>query len=356
MKKKILSVIGTRPEIIKLSPLLPLLDKKFKHAIVHTGQHYDAALDANFFRELKIRAPDYRVPYFPKHSTRFAQILATLTKKIENTAPDLVLVQGDTHSALAGALAAVHLGIPIAHVEAGCRSGDLQAPEEVNRRMIDSVATYFFTPDLVAQSNLKREGKNGILVGNTGLDAAKRALPLTSLAALKRLKLKHRNYILLTLHRAENTNNTETLRELVTAINQISHEITIVWPMHPRTRLALHAAKIKLPKAITVIEPLGYIDTLSLMQNSLCIMSDSGGIQEEAAVVNRPCFILRDTTEWTRLVREGKNFLASTEAKKIVRLVSAYIKNPTMQKKIAQKKASLNYGASKKILRRLLTI
>lgn len=340
-----MTILGTRPEIIKLSPLLPLLDKAFGHKLIHTAQHYDAVMDSHFFKELRLRKPDQRLR---PSGLSLGRMVEKITRELEHDQPNLVIVQGDTRSALAGALAAAGLGIPVAHVEAGCRSGDLKAPEEINRRLIDFVATYFFAADKVALNNLKREGHKDVqLVGNTGLDAVKRAKPL----AKHPTGLISRKYFLVTLHRAENVDNPKVLKRLVAAIEEIAKIGLVVWPMHPRTQLALRRARLKLSKQIQVIPPQNYISTLSLLNHCLAILSDSGGLQEEAAVLNRPCFILRECTEWTRLVKEGKNFLVGTQTRAIVTALSSYAADPKLQKKIAARPATLPFGASQKIVR-----
>lgn len=347
---KIATILGTRPEIIKLSPLLPLLDKNFKHLVIHTGQHYDRELNAAFFENLKLSPPKTKLKIAQHSRSDVAEITKRLLPKLQDYRPNFIIVQGDTNSALAGARTAKLLNIPLIHVEAGCRSKNKMAVEERNRIEIDSIAILNFAPDITAFKNLKKEKcKNPILVGNTGLDACKKFYSnKTKVIILFNLKAK--NFLLVTLHRQENVDNKRNLVSLVNAVNALAKEITVVWPLHPRTKKSLKKFNIKLDAKIRVINPQDYLSTLSLIRYSACVLSDSGGIQEECAVINRPCFIARNETEWTRLTREGKNFLVGTKEKNITKAILKYLQDPILQKRIAERTCTLKFGASRKIV------
>ncbi len=353
--KTMLTVLGTRPEIVKFSPLLPLLDRGCRHVLVHTGQHYDENMDRIFFRELKLKTPRHFLNVGSAgQGVQTARMLERLEPIMLRARPCAVLVLGDTNSTLAGALVAAKLNIPVAHVEAGCRSFNRAMPEEKNRVMVDHVSDLLFAPDREAVQHLAGEGIVGAkihLVGNTGLDATLRAMRLARKERLKRFGVKPGTYVLATLHRAENTDDLPRFARLVEAINQISERVPVLFPIHPRTVAVLKRHRIKLGAGVSRLPPLGNLDFIALMRSALFVMSDSGGIQEEAAVVNRPCLVLREDTEWTRLVEAGKNFLVGTRTADIVRVARRLLDSAELRRKIAGKKAPLSFGASQKIMR-----
>lgn len=355
--KKFVSVLGTRPEIVKFSPLLPLLDRSSEHTLIHTGQHYDDKMDRIFFRELKLKAPQYNLRVGSgEQGAQTALMLERLEPIVIKKKPDCVLVLGDTNSTLAGALVAAKLCIPVAHIEAGCRSFNRKMPEEINRILVDHSSDLLFAPDHQAVGFLRDEGissKKIFNVGNSGLDAAKRVLTLISDRQLRKFGVKREGYVLATIHRAENTNDLSKLRELVEAINQISKRVKVLFPIHPRTLGILKRAKISLNPGVQILDPLGNLDFIALLKNCLFILSDSGGIQEEAAVANRPCLILREETEWIRLVEAGKNFLIGRKTRDIVKLATSLLDSSALRAKIRLKKAPLNFGAAERILRTL---
>ncbi len=352
--KTILTVLGTRPEIIKFSPLLPLLDKKCRHILVHTGQHYDENMDRIFFRELQLKSPHYFLNVgSASQGIQTAKMLEKLEPIMQKSKTDLVMVLGDTNSTLAGALAAAKLNIPVAHVEAGCRSFNRFMPEEKNRILVDHISEFLFAPDQQAVQHLKKEGihsKKVYLVGNTGLDATRRTMKLARASRLKHFNVRPESYVLATLHRAENTDDMKRFSQLIQAINQISKKIPVLFPIHPRTVAILKHHKITLASTIHQLPPLGNLDFIALLQNAIFVMSDSGGIQEEAAVVNRPCLILREETEWTRLVKAGKNFLVGTAPKNIVGKAEQLLHSTDLRNRIARKTAPLQFGATSNIL------
>ena len=353
--KTVLTVLGTRPEIVKFSPLLPLLDRRFRHVLAHTGQHYDDNMDRVFFRELHLKLPQHFLNVGSgSQGAQTARMLERLEPIMLKTRPDLVLVLGDTNSTLAGALVAAKLNIPIGHVEAGCRSFNRAMPEEKNRILVDHASTWLFAPDLQAVRHLRNEGIRAAQiyrVGNTGLDATLRTMKLARADRLCKFGVRPDSYALATLHRAENTNELERFARLIEAINHVGHRVPVLFPIHPRTVSIMNRHRIRLKNGVRALSPLGHLDFIALLRNSVFVMSDSGGIQEEAAVVNRPCLILREETEWRRHVESGKNFLVGTQKDAIVRTGSRILSSRELQRKIAQKRAPLQFGAAKKILR-----
>ena len=298
----ILTVLGTRPEIIKLSPLLPLLDTRYRHVLVHTGQHYDHALDGVFFDELRLRAPDYRLEVGSgSHGLQTARMLAALDPILDQVRPDAVVVQGDTNSTLAGALLSSKRHIPVIHLEAGCRSFNRHMPEELNRIMVDHCADLLLAADGGAARNLRAEGlPNGRIhvVGSTAIDACLRSVRFANRSGiLQRLDLRSREYLLCTIHRAENT-TPAVLPGLVQAINQLARQQQVVVPLHPRTAAALAAQQLAFDSGVQVIEPLGYLDLLQLLRHATAVLTDSGGVQEGAAARNGPRRIFRQETQW----------------------------------------------------------
>jgi UDP-N-acetylglucosamine 2-epimerase (non-hydrolysing) len=352
--RTMVTVLGTRPEIIKFSPLLPLFDRHFRHILIHTGQHYDQNMDRIFFKELRLKAPQHFLNVGSgSQGVQTARMLETIEPILIKSKAQCVSVLGDTNSTLAGALAAAKLNIPIAHIESGCRSFNRKMPEETNRVMVDHISEWLFAPDSTAVHHMKREGlssKKIHLVGNTGLDATRRTMQFTLKNRLARFGVRPGGYILATMHRAENTNELARFARLIDALNELSKEIPIVFPIHPRTRAVMKKAKIRLAPTILASEPIGNIDFITLLQHCVFVMSDSGGVQEEAAVVNRPCLVLREDTEWTRLVKAGKNFLVGTQPKPIVALARRLVRSKLLRDRIARKKAPLQFGASQKIL------
>ncbi len=347
------TILGTRPEIIKLSPLLPLLDEEFDHRIIHTGQHYSHNMDKIFFKDLDLRNCNYTLGVGSgSHAQQTGEMMIKLEKVLLKETPDLVLVQGDTNSTLSGALCASKLHIKVAHVEAGCRSFDKRMPEEINRILVDHCSDYLFAPDENAYNHLLAESiprKDIYLVGNTSTDACLRVKDLFSLDKLDEFSLQKEDYILLTLHRQDNT-SPDRLNEILGAINSISDRIKVVFPAHPRTHKVIKENKIELEENLILTEPLGYKDFIGLVANSKFVMTDSGGIQDEAAVLNVPCLILRDNTEWRYLVDIGKNALIGTTEQRITDNVFNLLNNENELESMRKIKALLKVGASESIV------
>lgn len=348
---KIISILGTRPEIIKLSPLLLLFDREFKHKMIHTGQHYSYNMDRVFFEDLQLRDCDYTLNVgSASHAIQTGKMMIEIEKVLLKENPDLVVVQGDTNSTLAGALTASKLHIKVAHVEAGCRSFDKRMPEEINRIIVDHCADLLFAPDKIAYTNLKNEGISDekiYLVGNTSIDACLRAINIYNLEESD--NLEKQSYALVTIHRQENT-TLENLKNLISSLNIISDKIKIIFPVHLRTKKILKENQLRINKNLILTDPLGYNEFIGLIANSKFVMTDSGGIQEEAAVLNVPCLILRDNSEWMYLVNIGKNKLLGTNQKKIVDFVEYILSNEEVLEKMRRIKAPILTGSSHKIL------
>ena len=288
---------------------------------MHTGQHYDDALSGVFFRELGLRSPDHNLGVGSgPHGAQTGAMLAGIERVLLKERPDLVLVYGDTNSTLAGALAAVKLQLPIAHVEAGLRSFRRDMPEEVNRLVTDHLSDLRFAPTQAAVHNLTLEGiHTGVhFVGDVMLDALRLMMPIAARHSviLQRLGLARNSYALATIHRAANTDNADRLWELITALGRVDG--IIVFPLHPRTRAALDASGPRcLPQNLLVIEPVGYLDMLVLEKHACCIYTDSGGVQKEAYCLAVPCVTLREETEWVETLEDGWNLLAGVDARAI---------------------------------------
>jgi UDP-N-acetylglucosamine 2-epimerase (non-hydrolysing) len=318
---KVLTILGTRPEIVKLSPLIPLLGERFAHVLVHSGQHYSCEMDSVFFRELRLPSPDYALAVgSASHGEQTARMLARLEPILLAERPDLVLVQGDTNTTLAGGLCAAKLGIRVAHLEAGCRSFNRAMPEELNRVVVDHLSALLLAPDAAARHNLLAEGLppgQVKLIGSSAIDAVRRNWPLAEAATiLDRLELAADEYLALTLHRAENT-APERLPGIVSALNQLATRHVIVFPVHPRTAQALATQGLALSRRIRSCEPLGYLDMLRLVGSAGALLTDSGGLQEEAAVLGTPALVLRNETEWRYLVDAGTHILVGNTEESI---------------------------------------
>ena len=316
--RKLVTVVGARPQFIKASALSRALrhDPSFTEVLVHTGQHFDANMSAVFFEELAIPAPAYdlEVRSLP-HGAMTGRMLERIEKVLVRERPDAVVVYGDTNSTLAGALATRKLGIPLTHVEAGLRSFNAAMPEEVNRVLTDRMSDLLCCPTWRAVENLRAEGYDALpcRVALTGDLMHDTALHYGALAAerstiLDRLSLRDRRFALCTLHRAENTDDRARLTAILRGLHAIAESMPVVFPLHPRTAAALKRARIAID--LTVIDPVGYLDMVSLIQGSRAVITDSGGLQKDAYFFKRPCVTLRDETEWTELVEGGFNRLA----------------------------------------------
>ena len=315
---KIVSVVGARPQFIKAAVVSRVLRGRPEiHAVcLHTGQHYDANMSEVFFQELDIPRPDYHLGIGGgTHGQNTGRMIEAIEEVLLQEQPDWVLVYGDTDSTLAGALAAVKLHFPVAHVEAGLRSFNRRMPEEINRVLTDHAADLLFAPTQTAVANLRQEGlpeERIALVGDVMYDAAlyyaARAEQRSRI--LSALELAPREYILATVHRAENTDDPDRLRTIVMALARVAQEVPVVLPLHPRTRKALEAHGLwHAAQGVRLIDPLGYLDMVMLEKHARLIVTDSGGVQKEAFFHRVPCVTLRTETEWVELVETGWNVL-----------------------------------------------
>jgi UDP-N-acetylglucosamine 2-epimerase (non-hydrolysing) len=333
-------VFGTRPEIIKLSPLFRLCRRqRISHILIHTGQHYSFEMDRIFFRDLELQNPSYQLkihargPY--KQNEHTARMMMGIEKILVHEKPSHVLVQGDTNTVLAGSLAASKLSTTFAytglrfvigHVEAGLRSYDHEMPEEHNRVISDHLSDHLFVPTRLARLNLLKEGIKSSRIhvtGNTVVDALRQNLVIARHKAdMKTKKLVHKKtYLLATLHRQENVDNATKLHSIVRGLNDTADHVKmpILLPLHPRTRHRLKALKLSFSRRIQVMEPVGYLNFLLMESYAQLILTDSGGVQEEACALRVPCVTIRTTTERPETLRVGANCLAGIKARSIVR-------------------------------------
>ena len=315
---KVVTIVGARPQFIKAAAVSRVLQKTqgVREVLVHTGQHYDANMSEVFFEELEIPRPDCNLGIgSATHGTQTGRMLEAIEKVLLEENPDWVLVYGDTNSTLAGALAAVKLHVPVAHIEAGLRSFNRRMPEEINRVLTDHASDILFAPTKVAVENLRRgiSEERIQLVGDVMYDAAlyygKKADCQSQI--LNRLELKPKEYILATIHRAENTDDPQRLRAIFEGFSEVAQEIKVVLPLHPRTRAALVEVGLydKVIGSICLIDPVGYLDMVMLEKNARAIATDSGGVQKEAFFYRVPCLTLREETEWVELVDLGWNHI-----------------------------------------------
>ncbi|MBE0376709.1 non-hydrolyzing UDP-N-acetylglucosamine 2-epimerase [Pseudoalteromonas prydzensis] len=310
---KIVTVLGARPQFIKAGSVSREIAKheSIQEIIIHTGQHYDANMSDVFFEEMQIPKPNYFLGIGGKsHGAMTGQMIEKIEEILLVEKPDWLLVYGDTNSTLAGAIAAAKLHIKIAHVEAGLRSFNMKMPEEINRILTDKVSSILFCPTRAAINNLNNEGisSTGIEVCFSGDVMQDGALFYKNLAE-KPSELLIDDYVLCTIHRAENTDDVERLTSIVKALNEVSCNQNIVLPLHPRTKSKLENLGIKLSANIKIIPPVGYLNMVWLIMNSKFIMTDSGGLQKEAFFFEKYCITLRDETEWVELVEAGVNTL-----------------------------------------------
>lgn len=321
---KIATVVGARPQFIKMAPVSREIRKCCDEIIIHTGQHYDYEMNEIFFKELNIPEPDYNLGVGSgTHGYQTGEMLKGIEKILLTEKPDVVLVYGDTNSTLAGALAGVKLHIPVAHVEAGVRSYDRRMPEEINRVLTDHASDILFAPTDNAVKNLEKEGiKKGVyLVGDVMVDSLLYNIKIAEKKSqiLKKFDLRKKGYLLVTVHRPENTDNKENLKNIVEAL--VESKEKIIFPAHLRTIKALKQydlyAHLEEAKNVIVTRPVGYLDMLVLEKNAKKILTDSGGIQKEAYIFKVPCITMRSTTEWIETIEDGWNILVGSNKKKI---------------------------------------
>ena len=324
---KIATILGTRPEIIKMAPIIDEISKRdIEQIVIHTGQHYDKEMSDNFFKDLEIPSPDYNIHVGSgTHGKQTGLMMEGIEEVLLDEKPDIVLIQGDTNAVLAGALVASKLHIAVGHVEAGLRSFDMTMPEEINRRVADVCSTMYFIPTEQSAINLLAEGfsrKNLIITGNTVVDACFRHLEIAKKRGFEEESLADLgienmdNILTLTMHRAENVDDKKRVTNIIEALKELS-DMNIIFPIHPRTKNTLQNFglfdELNDLEHIHIIKPLGYLDFLQLTSNSTLILTDSGGLQEEAITLNVPALTLRYNTERPETVAAGGNILVGSD-------------------------------------------
>ena len=325
---KILTVLGARPQFVKAAVISRALagSGKSNEIIVHTGQHHDASMSDIFFEEMQIPRPKYNLEISGlNHGAMTGRMLEKIEEVLKTEKPDWVLVYGDTNSTLAGALAAAKLHIPVAHVEAGLRSFNMKMPEEINRILTDRISTLLFCPTDSAVKNLRAEGLDEGIV-RTGDVMADALFYYRTFAAEKAKIFKSapaEKFVLATIHRAENTDDPVRLKNIFSALEEINQKIPIYLPLHPRTRGKLKELGIT-PK-VHILDPIGYFDMLQLLNNCSLVMTDSGGVQKEAYLCQKPCVTFRDETEWVELVDNGVNKLVGTTSEYIIKAAYSFL-------------------------------
>lgn len=318
---KILTILGARPQFIKAGSVSREIAKydEVEEVIVHTGQHYDANMSDIFFEEMRIAKPNYFLGIGgTSHGAMTGQMIEKIEEVVLKELPDWIMVYGDTNSTLAGAIVASKLQVKLAHIEAGLRSFNMKMPEEVNRILTDRISNILFCPTDTAIENLKKEGFENFNVkvvksGDVMLDGA---IFYKNLAVKPTLKIEN-NYILCTVHRAENTDNEERLISIFQALEKVAKDKQVILPLHPRTRKIIQKLNLETHK-LTIIEPVGYLEMVWLINHCDLVMTDSGGLQKEAYFFQKPCITLRDETEWVELVDNGFNILVGADKDKIL--------------------------------------
>lgn len=356
---KIAFIIGTRPEIIKMSPLIDEVNKRgIDYILIHTGQHYDREMSDQFFEDLELPQPDYNIGVgSTTHGNQTAVMLKGIEEILLSEKPDIVLVEGDTNAVMAGALASAKIHLPLGHVESGLRSYDKTMPEEINRVVADVCSHLFFVPTEESAVNLIFEGLDPhqiFITGNTVVDAVKRNLKIAGKRSQLNSSPAYENILTLTLHRAENVDNLQRLKNITDALLELE-EVNIIFPVHPRTIKNLKEFGLydKLDEAehIKLIKPVGYLDFLIMLSKSKLVMTDSGGIQEEAITLNLPCITLRYNTERPETVAAGGNILVGTDKKLITDSTRRIINDEKLYQNMSNAVNPYGNGeASKKIL------
>ncbi|MGH2643450.1 MAG: non-hydrolyzing UDP-N-acetylglucosamine 2-epimerase [Chitinophagaceae bacterium] len=344
--KKIISVVGARPNFMKVAPLyreFKKYDNKIQHLICHTGQHYDEKMSKIFFDELELPKPDFYLGIGSgTHAEQIAGVMVEFEKVLQQEKPDLVMVVGDVNSTIACSLVASRFNIKVAHVEAGLRSFDRTMPEEINRMLTDTIADYLFVTEPSGMDNLHQEGvaaEKIFFVGNVMIDSLVYYLPQVERSdILQTLPCKAKEYILVTLHRPANVDTKAGLEDLFRMLNRIAEKKKIIFPIHPRTKNNLEKYSLTniVSGNILLTDPLGYIEFVSLIKNALVIVTDSGGIQEESTYLQVPCITVRNNTERPVTVTVGTNRLIGTDTGKVERAVDEILQGKIKPGKIPE--------------------
>ena len=353
MKKKIITILGTRPEIIRLSRIIPKLDKSFRNILVHTGQNFDYELDKIFLKELNVRKPDYYLNARGSFAKQISKIIYELEKIIKKEKPLKFLVLGDTNSSV-GAIVARRMHLKVFHMEAGNRCFGRKSPEEVNRKIIDHSTDILLPYTKESKANLLNEGiKNNkiIVTGNPITEVIHHnRFKINKSKIMKILNLKEKKYLLLTLHREENTDDFRKLKTFLIAFNKIvkKFDLKIIWPVHPRTRKTLNQNNFNIDQRVILLKPIGFIDFISLEKNCLATISDSCTVQEESAIFKKPCLVIREYTERPETVKAGSAVVLNNNIKKMKAII---IKALTSKIKIKNIKDYSSINVSNKILK-----
>lgn len=309
--KKLVSIVGARPQFIKLAPFSRAIRNHFSEVIVHTGQHYDSFMSQQFFKELEIPTPDYNLGIKSSgHAMQTGEMLMSIEETLLSVGPAAVVVFGDTNSTLAGALAAAKLNIPVVHIEAGLRSGNKAMPEEINRILTDKLSDLCFAPVPSAMESLKKEGleKSSVLTGDIMVDSLQMGIKnADEPRILEQFGLTSKGYYLLTLHRPYNVDESIILKQLLDKLSGIRGQL--LFPVHPRTAKLLEHLKAIIPQNIIPVEPVAFSESLVLQKNAKGVVTDSGGMQKESYILGTPVFTLRPETEWKETLETGWNTL-----------------------------------------------
>jgi len=339
VKRKILTVVGARPQFIKAGVVSRVIKNKFfnqmEEVLIHTGQHYDENMSDIFFRQLDLPQPKVNLEVGAGgHGEQTGRMLLLLEQVLIQERPDMVVVYGDTNSTLAGALAAVKIHLPVAHVEAGLRSWNRKMPEEINRVMVDHISSLLLCPSDVAINNLKNEGilngviKTGDVMHDSALYCSKKAEQEKENfnQFCKEYKISHGKYFLATVHRAENTDQIENLKQIVSSFEKLPQKV--VWPVHPRTHKMMEDNKIVCGNNVILTAPFSYLDMILFLKNATMVLTDSGGVQKEAMFFETPCVTLRSETEWTETLDSGWNLLSGIDSNQIMQTVETHSQTP----------------------------
>lgn len=317
--KKLLYIVGTRPQFIKLAPLYHELKNDYFNLIVNTGQHYDKNMSFQFWEELRIKKPEYNFSIAANslHGAQTAAMILNLAIVIQDEKPDAVIVFGDTNSTLAGAITTVKMNVKLIHIEAGLRSFNKEMPEEINRIITDSISDLLFAPTDNAIMNLKKEGlgNKAFLVGDIMVDSLKLGINLSS-----KVERNNKDYYLLTLHRPSNVDDKNTLVNIMNEIGKLAN--SVIFPIHPRTQNKIKLFGISIPENILVLPPLGFIEMIGLIKNSKAVITDSGGVQKETYIIGKQCFTLRTETEWIETLKYEWNILIDPKKNNFYRQIT----------------------------------
>ncbi len=348
---KLISVVGARPQFVKLAPVARAfgMHEEITHSVIHTGQHYDENMSKSFFTDLELPAPDLNLGVGSGgHAVQTAAMLVKLEQAFSEQAPSAVIVYGDTNSTLAATLAAAKIHVPVAHVEAGLRSFNRLMPEEINRLVADHCADRLYAPTPCALKNLEQEslGRRAVLTGDVMLDAVLHNIELADAKSSMRrdLGLEVGGYGLVTVHRPVNTTGPE-LEKLMKALEETARRhLPLVFPVHPRTRAVLESLNYRPPEGLSLISPLSYLDSIAMVRDAAMVITDSGGMQKEAAFLHTPCLTARAETEWTETVEIGVNRLVGDGGERIVEVVDQILNSESLFDDEVLKKLDENYG------------